>query len=120
MVVTLCNKAQVNGMKTIGAVRREIKRAYKKLDNWRNVGAQFGIDGAMAWRIAEENYEPKDAKIRLVLDLPAMGQAPVCPHCGQVHTTKRCTAKPRKRRVRDLYDVPVDELRQWILGREEF
>lgn len=118
--VTACNKAQVNGMKTIRVIRRDIKKAYKQLDNWRAVGAQFGIDGAMAWRIVEEDYEPKDPVIRLVLGLPAMGKAPVCPHCGQVHTTKRCTARRPKRRIRDLFDVPVDELRRWIVERKEY
>jgi len=64
----------------------------------------FGVSPAMAWRISEQGYEPKDAKIRLLLGLSAMGEAPVCPYCGEVHVARGCPVR-RRRHVRSLFDV---------------
>jgi len=107
-------------MRDIKALRREIKKAYQKVNNWRKVAYMFGISPAMAWRISEQNYEPKDAKIRLLLGLSAMGEAPVCPYCGEVHVARGCPVRRKKRKVRSLFDVPVVELRRMIEEREEF
>lgn len=106
-------------MKTLGSVRREIRKAYQKLRNWRAVGRRFGISEGMAWRIANEaEYEPKDAHIRTRLGLPALEMAPACPRCGVVHVTKRCTK--RGRTVRRLWDMPVGALRKMLEEREEW
>lgn len=105
-------------MTSLGDIRREIQKAYKKAGNWRVVARQFGITPAMAWRIAVDGYEPKEAKIRVKLGLAAMAPAPVCPHCGEVHIKKRCPEK--RRQHRDLFAMDEGELRQALEGREEF
>ena len=105
-------------MAELRVIRRDIKKAYKRLKNWRAVGRAFGISAAMAWRISERGYEPKDARIRLQLGMPALGLAPVCEACGEVHVARRCPAR-RRRRVRRLIDLPVEELRRMIEEREE-
>jgi len=96
-----------------------VKKAYKRLKNWRAVGAEMGITGGMAYRIAVDGHEPKEAKIRLQLGLPAMGAAPVCELCGEVHVTARCTKVKAVRHYRDLWDMPVGELRKRLSGRED-
>lgn len=83
------------------------------------MGREFGISGGMAFRMAVQNYEPKEAKIRVKLGLPTMVPAPACPICGQVHVSKRCTAKAAARRYRDLWDLPVKVLRKMLEERDE-
>lgn len=104
-------------MRELGSVRRDIEKAYRKLGNWRAVGEKFGISEGMAWRIVHEGYEPRDAMIRLRLELPAMGVAPVCPRCGIVHVKKRCAASGIRRR--DLFSCTDEEIRYFFENREE-
>lgn len=106
-------------MTTISILRRKLNQSHQKLQRggWRLVGAEFGISGGMAYRIAVDGYEPKEPHIRLKLGLPALAPAPVCVKCGQVHTTKRCTNQPR--RYRRLDDYPVDMLREMLANRQE-
>ena len=105
-------------MRTIGDIRRELRKAHRKLHNWRAVGREWDLNCGMAYRIAVDGYEPKDARIRVKLGLPAMVPAPVCRLCGVVHVSKRCTAKAA-RRPRDLWDLPVGELRRMLEERME-
>jgi len=100
-------------MRTIGDIRHELRKAHRKLHTWRAVGREWDLNCGMAYRIAMDGYEPKDAKIRVKLGLPAMVMAPVCKVCGVVHVSKRCTAK-MARRTRDLSDFPVGELRRML------
>ncbi len=100
--------------KKIERVRVEIQRRYKRLKNWRKVASFYGINVGMAWRIAH-GYEPKEAHIRYILDLPALMPAPACPKCGNVHVTKRCTL----RSYRSLFAMPAGTLRQAMERREE-
>jgi len=44
---------------------------HNELGTWDRVGDQIGITGAMANRIANEGYDPRDLKIRAKLDLPS-------------------------------------------------
>jgi len=37
---------------------------------WREIGAVYGVSGAMAFRVATQDYEPKDPQIRKRLGLP--------------------------------------------------
>ena len=105
-------------MASLGSVRRKIKKAYKEAQNWRVVAEQFGITVAMAWRIANQDYEPKDPKIRVKLGLSALAPAPVCERCGEVHVSKRCTSRQRKHR--DLFAMDVNELRKALINRKEW
>lgn len=73
-------------------IARAMKRAHKELGNWRAVGVAYGINGAMAFRIAERGYEPTRPDIRHRLGLPAMVPVSCCPKCGGVHLKSRCDA----------------------------
>jgi hypothetical protein len=104
-------------MATIGAVRRNVRKAYKRLKTWRAAGAEFEITGGMAYRIAVDGYEPKDPKIRVKLGLAAMVPAPVCEVCGEVHVSKRCTV--RRKKPSKLFDMSKEALRKALEEREE-
>lgn len=83
---------------------------------WRNMAdKEFHnlVSAGTLNRIArDKDYEPKRPDIRRALGLPCFAPAPVCPKCGVVHTTKRCTAnrKPRPRAYRYV-NYPVVYLR---------
>jgi len=104
-----------------GDLGREVKKAYKRLGNWRAVGDELGISGGMAYRIAVDGYEPKDAHIRLKLGLPALVPAPVCPVCGVVHVARRCprASGDAQRAKMRLFDLPVGVLKKMLENREE-
>lgn len=106
-------------MASIGDVRQEIEKAYKRLGTWRAVGERFRISSGMAYRIARREYEPKDGKIRARLGLSSWGVAPVCPKCGVVHVSRRCTARPAMW-MREVWNTPTQELRWRLENREEF
>jgi hypothetical protein len=104
-------------MTRLDTIRHKIKKAYRKRHNWRDVGAEFGITGGMAYRIAMDGYEPKRASIRVKLGLPAFLPAPVCPKCGVVHVAKRCTAR-RKPKHKPLISSSLAEL-LWMLDHRQ-
>lgn len=56
-------------------------------------------------------------KYRARFGLAILKPAPVC-KCGEVHTTKRCTANDKPRRKKDLFAYSVRELR-WMLENRE-
>lgn len=107
-------------MMDITSLRKRLWKAYRANSNkggWRAVAAQYNVSAAMIYRIANSSYEPKAAWARYHLGLPALAPAPVCPKCGQVHVTKRCTRrKPPKRWI----DYSVDELRWAFENRVDF
>ena len=90
----------------IGTLRRKLQKAHKTRrvgprgehlkTSWATVGRAFGIPGGTAHRIATSDYEPKRPAIRFRLGLPALMPAPVCRWCGQLHVSKRCTARTHK------------------------
>ena len=104
-------------MMKIDVIRQRLIKAYKRLGNWRTVGKEFGISGGMAFRIAQRDYEPRDPQIRARLGLESYGKAPVCPRCGMVHVSQRCTAKPKK--MGKVSEMPEAELRWRLENREE-
>ena len=91
--------------RTIENVKNAIKSEYKTRHNWRKVADVFGITGGMAYRIAH-GYEPREAHIRHLLNLPALVELPPCKTCGGNHGMKRCPGKgkPRARRAINLAD----------------
>ena len=119
--VTPRNRARSAGMKDIGTLRREVKKAYKRLRNWRKVAAEFGLSSGMAFRIARRKYEPKDAKIRQRLGLPAFVMTPVCVKCGEVHLERRCGKLPERSRSapKKWRDMTVEEVRWAFENRVE-
>lgn len=110
-------------MKDIDTVRREMKKAYRRLagkGGWRAVGAEFGVDNAIAWRIVNEaGYEPTDPKIRVKLGLPAIVQVAACPVCGEVHLQKGCPHAKKHSTPSKFFDWPVERLRWALENREE-
>lgn len=107
----------------IGILRREVRKRYHRLRNWRAVGREMGITAAMAWRIAcEPGYEPVDAKIRVKLGLPAMVEVAACEVCGEVHVGPHPKENGRTHRStptgRKLMDIPLWEL-SWMIRHRE-
>lgn len=104
----------------ITSLRKKLIKDYRRYSHkggWRKVGSDYGISGAVAYRIANSDYEPRDPHIRARLGLPAYAPAPVCVKCGNVHVTKRCTRKQPPTR---WSDYPIDQLRAALDNREEF
>ncbi len=79
----------------IDELRLKINALYKKLHTWQLVGDELKINKGLAYRIAKTDYEPHEPHLRELLDLPILMPAPVCPRCGVVHVTKRCTANDK-------------------------
>ncbi len=105
-------------MASLGDVSHELRKAYKELGGWRLVGERHGISGGMAFRVAMQGYEPKEARIRVRLGLPARVEVSACPQCGGVHVKSRC-AEVRVRH-RDLFGMEAEELRWRLEHREIF
>ena len=90
-------------IRTLDTVRSEITRQRDSDLKWREVGNTFpGVPLGTLCRIYKDStYIPHKPEIIKSLGLPITAPAPVCPKCGGVHVTKRCTANkpaPRKRR----------------------
>ena len=80
----------------------EIRENHRVSESWEKTGEDYKISGGMAYRIAVQGYEPKDAHIRAVLGLPILAPAPVCPKCNVVHVRATCPrVGKRPRWVRD-------------------
>ena len=77
---------------SINGLAKQIEKQHKKHISWRQIGAQYGITGGMAFRIATQGYEPKSPIIRTRLGLPSMVEVSACPKCGGVHVKLRCDA----------------------------
>jgi len=105
-------------MKDIGIVRYEMRQMYKIVKNWRRVGKIFGVTGAMAWRICNDDYEPATAAIRTTLMLPAMVETPACPICGEIHVKRGCSLRRSRGQRKDLLAWDVEDLKKAILNRE--
>ncbi len=85
-----------------------------KGETYDSIAADYtGVTRAHIWKIINKRSEPTEPHLRQAFGLPAMKPAPVC-KCGEVHTTKRCTANDKPRRKKDLYAYSVKELR-WML-----
>lgn len=83
------------------------------------MGKAFDITGAMAYRIVEQDYEPKDAVIRARLGLPAFVEVPACPVCGQVHIKKSCPISTNIRQPKPIAEWSVRRLKWALENREE-
>lgn len=92
---------------TIENVRNSINRFKQENPglSWNQVGKHFGLTRATAWKIVNVGYEPKDAKTRIVLNLPPYVEVEACPVCGVVHVRK-CPKETKPKRA-----IPVEEKR---------
>ena len=104
----------------ISKVRANIAKEYDIQRNWRNVADTFHISPAMAWRIVNQDVEPKKIHIRKALGLSCLALAPVCAQCGEVHTTKRCIKSAKHRKIKSLFDMKPKELKWAIENRVPF
>ncbi len=51
--------------------RAEVLELHDTLNSWKLVGKALGVDGAVAWRYANEpDYEPRRSDLRKALGLP--------------------------------------------------
>jgi hypothetical protein len=100
-----------------GDLHRKIKKMRSQGFSWRFIGQTLGISSALAWKIAEQNYEPKNATLRMQLGYPVLALAPVCPRCQIVHVARRCPR--RSKRYRSLFDIPTHILRRMLENRED-
>lgn len=80
------------------------------LDDYRPIPAGTLSAIAKGYPVPRKWY----ARLGLKLYLPA----PACDRCGQVHVSKRCPNRPRH--YRDLWDMPVTELRRRLDERMDF
>jgi len=62
--VTACNTA-----------RSRLLKLHRQLGSWRKVGAEIGVTGAMAYRVATHGYQPRDPEIRARLGLPLLTES---------------------------------------------
>lgn len=81
---------------TLDHLSHILQESHEITQSWRLTAEPYGIFPSMARMIAN-GYNP-GCHIRAKLGLPTMAPAPVCPKCGEVHTTRRCT-KGRKPRL---------------------
>ena len=83
---------------------------YEQNMSLRGVAREFGppVNHADIQRILR-GIEPRDPHKRLRLGLPALGSAPVCAKCGELHVTRRCTkaaAQPKRVKPRPASTTP--------------
>lgn len=105
-------------MNTLQEVRDKLKLLHDKLGTWRSVSKAIGIPAGTLNSIWKEGREPKNKTHRRILGLPALGEAPICPTCGIIHT-KGCPEKEKAKRRKDLLAYPTNELRMMLKNREE-
>lgn len=55
---------------SIQSLRLEIDSLYLDFGTWEAVGKHYGVNRTVVWRIARDNYEPKENWIRRLLGLP--------------------------------------------------
>lgn len=84
-------------MISLGSLSHAMQKAHCRA-SWRQIGAQYGITGGMAYRIAVHGYDPKSPVIRARLGLPSMVEVSACSKCGGVHIKARCDAGRLPRR----------------------
>ncbi len=101
-------------------LQRHIKALYAAKRSYRRIALE-DYDGKVNHGVIQrviKGIEPKSSRIRAKLHMVSLALAETCPHCGGVHTTKRCPN--RKKGGRDLFSLPVKTLRAMIQHREAF
>lgn len=110
-------KTDISHVTARNMVQKRLLSDYGSSQDWKAVGAKYGISGGMAYRVAMHAYEPQRTHIRLALGFPALAPAPCCPDCGIPHVTRRC---PRRRKParprRDWKGAALVLLAAWLAG----
>jgi len=84
------------------AIRERMAEDYVRLGGYEAVAAEWGVGSAMVWRVVNEGYWPADAGIREKLFVEAR---------------RRGLGVRRRGRKRDLFAMPVEELRWRLVNR---
>lgn len=90
---------------------------------WRTIALLTEYKGVPAGTLCDisKGHEPKSARIRLLLHLPALAPAPVCSTCGEVHLRKSATCpkdrqpRPPRAKISDLETSFLFYLKVWGL-----
>lgn len=59
------------------AIQTRVLALYDQLRTWDAVGLRLDVSGGMAWKVANEGYEPVDPEIRKKLGFPQIIQQTV-------------------------------------------
>ena len=85
---------------------RDLKRkhgTWRAVSEWISKPGQKPINTGMLYQVAEgKRSAPNSILKALRLPLKTL-PAPVCEQCGHVHTTKRCTLKPKPTKPRRIW-----------------
>lgn len=57
-------KSKITHLTAVTPISSVLLSAYGHLSTWKAVGAEIGISGGMAYRVAVQGYEPHDPVIR--------------------------------------------------------
>jgi hypothetical protein len=101
-------------MSEIDAISMQLQQDYERLGTWRKVGEKYGSSSGLVFRMAN-GYEPKRVDIRLRFGLSVYASVPVCSVHGVVHIG----ACPKERRYSDWFSMPIKQVMQAIINREE-
>ena len=89
----------------LGTLARLLRKTHKKTRSWASAGRAFGISKPMAFRIANNGYDPADPQLRIRLGLPPRP----CPTCHRILPVSGVTQKVHRRRIQDLADAELLE-----------
>ncbi len=95
---------------TLGNLARMLRKSHRETRSWASTGEAFGISKAMAYRIANENYDPAAPQVRARLGLGPR----TCPTCQQ-----RVTVPKQVRTWRRLDDLKPAEVLYLLATRTE-
>jgi len=109
-------KQSKDSVRTMDMVQDDLNRLHGIVGNWRAVGDILRLPPGTLCSIAK-GREPRGKRVRMILGLPTLSAAPVCPNCEVVHVGS-CPNKPVKHR--DLFAIPTETLAIMIKHREAF
>ena len=104
-----------NSVQSLDRVIKGLKRLHRIHKSWRAVSHILGLPAGTLSSIVKDKREPKDPHARMILNMSALGTAPLCPRCGVVHT-KRC---PVRILSKDLFSTSTEELVRMLEERQE-
>lgn len=88
---------------TLAEAAKKLRDAHEGGETWDEIAARMGLSKPLVWRVAFKGYNPKRPLFRRRLGLSPMELAPVCPKCGTVHVTKKCTANLKRKQEPTCY-----------------
>ena len=72
--VTLRNATSTASLFDLGTLIYLLREWHRRGSPWQSIADHFGVNKAVVYRIAKDNYEPKDPEIRRRLGLPVIGE----------------------------------------------